>query len=95
MSFEVKSTTDSRGPAFYITPLRNSAKLSVYGVTNTEEQDELLMVVKTWQTTNQNMSTLNVRFYEGENWSRYTNEQSFVSGASRLPEVLLREVVVK
>jgi hypothetical protein len=67
----------------------------VYGITNNEQQDGLLLVVKAWQTTNQNMPKLNVRFYERENWSRYTNEQAGYSGASRLPEVLLREVVVK
>jgi len=40
------------------------------------------------------MSKLSVRFYERENYFFFTNNQTVDPGGHRLPEVLLREVIV-
>jgi len=64
----------------------------VYGVTNTVRQEKVLGAVREWQTNNQNMPKLTVRFYERENWGHVTNQDGVAS--MRLPEVLLREVAV-
>jgi hypothetical protein len=91
IAFNGKSANDSSQPPIYCNPFRNSAQLDVYGVTNIEKQDQVLMAVKTWQTTNQNMAKLQVRFFERENWKQFTNEEAGYSGGNRLPEVLIRE----
>ena len=91
VAFDGKSANDTNHPPIYWDPFRNSARLDVYGVTNIEKQDQVLMAVKTWQTTNQNMAKLQVRFFEHENLKQFTNEEAGYSGADRLPEVLIRD----
>jgi len=91
VTFDGKSADDTNQPPIYWDPFRNSARLDVYGVTNIEKQDQVLMAVRTWQTTNQNMAKLQVRFYERENLKQFTNAEGGYSGADRLPEVLIRD----
>ncbi len=92
VAFDSKSVLDSNRPPVYCSARRNSAVLTVYGVTNTVRQEKVLGAVREWQTNNQNMPKLTVRFYERENWGHVTNQDGVAS--MRLPEVLLREVAV-
>jgi hypothetical protein len=62
--FTGKPATNSDDRWFYITPRRNAARITVYGMTNTEPQEQLLSAVKEWQTTNQHLAKLEVLFYE-------------------------------
>jgi hypothetical protein len=89
--FDVKSAADSRRVAFYCEPKRNSVRIYVYGLTNLERQDQILLAIKDWQVTNQNMAKLQVSFFERENWIEFTNEQAGYSGGNRLSEILLRD----
>jgi len=91
VTFDGKSVKEPDQPPIYWCPFRNSAQLDVYGVTNIEKQDQVLTAVKAWQTTNQNMAKLQVRFFERENWKQITNEQSGDVIGHSLPEVLIRE----
>ena len=92
--FDGKSATDPTQPPVYCDPFRNSARLTVYGITNTERQEEVLSAVREWQMANRNMSKLSVRFYEREKWREVTNTQTGDSGGERLPEVMIREIAV-
>ena len=92
--FDGKSVLEPDQPTVYWVPFRNSARIDVYSVTNAERQNEVVSVVRDWQTTNRNMAKLSVRFYERENWKSFTNEQAGYSGGQRLPEKLLREVFI-
>lgn len=92
VAFDSRSVLDSNRPPVYCNARRNSAVLTVYGATNAVRQEEVLVTVREWQTTNQNMQQLTVRFYERENWGHITNQDGVTS--MRLPEVLLREVAV-
>jgi hypothetical protein len=91
VAFDGKSVNDPNQPPMYWDAFRNSARLDIYGVTNLDRQEQVLLAVKDWQTTNRNMAKLQVRFYERENWKQFTNEQAGYAGGNRLPEVLLRE----
>jgi hypothetical protein len=93
-AFEKIISSNPDGRPFYTSPSRNAARFVVYGITNSERQDELLTALKDWQTTNQDMAKLTVRFYERENWRAFTNEQRGYSGGERLPEVVLREITL-
>ena len=67
----------------YCEPFRNSAQLTVYGVTNMERQEEVLSAAREWEATNPIVSKVGVRFYEREN-----------SDGDRRSEKLIREVFV-
>ena len=66
VAFGEKSLANSNEPPVYVRPGRNSARLEVYGFMNSGRQEQILSAVKDWQTTNQNMAKLSVRFYERE-----------------------------
>jgi len=66
VAFDEKSLENSNEPPVYVRPGRNTARLEVYGVMNSNCQEHILSAVKDWQTTNQNMAKLSVRFYERE-----------------------------
>lgn len=93
--FDGRSATDPDKSPVYWDAFRNSARLIVYGVTNTERQAEVLAAVRDWQATNLVVTNINVRFFERENWRSFTNAQAGYSGGDRLPETLLREEFVK
>jgi len=90
--FDGRSATDPDKPPIYWEPFRNSARLIVYSVTNTERQEEVLSAAKEWQATNPIVSKIGVRFYARENWRSFTNDQAGYSGGNRLLETLVREV---
>jgi hypothetical protein len=94
VAIEGKSRTNPDEPPVYCSPRRNSLGLTVYGITNADQQDAILSAVREWQTTNRNMAKLSVRFYERENWRWSTNHQDGSAIGQRLPEVLLREASV-
>jgi hypothetical protein len=61
-----KSLSFTNEPPVEMQPSRNSVRLDFFGVTNSDRQEQIISAVKDWQTTNQNMVKLWVRFYEPE-----------------------------
>jgi hypothetical protein len=64
--FDGKSLSNPKRPPVYCDPFQNSACLIVYGVTNAEAQDKVIMAMRVWQATNRNMAKLTVRFLNGK-----------------------------
>jgi len=93
--FDGRSVINPDKPSVFSSPRHNSTRLDIYGVTNMERQDEILSVARQWRATNPIVATIEVRFFEQENWRLFTNEQAGVSGGSRLPENLLRKEFLK
>lgn len=50
--FDGKSATNPSEPSVYCDPFHNSARLTVYGVTNTERQEGVLSAIREWQKAN-------------------------------------------
>jgi hypothetical protein len=66
VTIDGKSSSDTNAPPVEMQPSRNSVRLDFFGVTNSDRQEQIISAVKDWQTTNQNMAKLWVRFYQPE-----------------------------
>ncbi|HAO77738.1 MAG TPA: hypothetical protein DCQ92_01945 [Verrucomicrobia subdivision 3 bacterium] len=66
VNIDVKSVWDTNRPPAYVQAFRNKARLDFFGIKNSDRQEQIFDAVRDWQTTNRNMATLCVRFYESE-----------------------------
>lgn len=55
---------DENSPSMmYAKPGRNSVRLNLYGITNSETQEEIISAVRGWQSTNRSLKEISIRFY--------------------------------
>jgi hypothetical protein len=66
VKLDEKSLLYTNEPPIYALPSRNSVRLDIFGMTNSDRQEQILTAVKDWQTTNRSVEKLCVRFYEPE-----------------------------
>jgi hypothetical protein len=50
-----------------VQPKHNAQRLSLYGVTNSESQEEIISAVRGWQGTNRSVEEISIRFYDRVN----------------------------
>lgn len=78
--FTFFKTGDFEAPGnIWTQPKHNAQRLSIYGVTNLENQEEIIAAVRSWQSTNRSVKEISIGFYDR------------VSGRSQYGEVLPKE----
>jgi hypothetical protein len=61
-----KPLSGTNQPPMFWDASRNSARLEIYGITNSEIQEQIFEAAKEWQSTNQNLLRIRVQFFEQE-----------------------------
>lgn len=51
----------------WLQPERNALRLSLYGFTNLESQEEIISAVRSWQSTNRSLNKISICFYNRVN----------------------------
>jgi len=70
-----KPADDNAPSTMYTLPERNALRLYLYGVTNSESQDEIISVIRSWQSTNRSLDKISVRFYGSASGSSQYGER--------------------
>jgi hypothetical protein len=66
INFDQKSLLDSNRPAVYTQPSNHGLRLDVYGFTNFDAKKRFLATAYDWQSTNNYVEDLQIRFFSQE-----------------------------